>query len=423
MTTSLTGAPTRLVARTTPLVGEDTVDLLAVAGDEGIVWEHEGAGLAGRGVAAVVDVGTGPARLAEAADEAARVLGEIEVHDEVGRPGCGPVAMGALPFADDQPGQLVVPVVVVGRAADGTAWVTTVAAIGEPEPMMVPTGANHRAVDRDEPATYRVTTTGSSDEWRAAVGAVRAEIEAGRLAKAVLAREVVVEGDRPFSPTEVLARLRTAYPACFLFSVAGLVGASPELLVARQGDEVRSLPLAGSAPRGDGPEADARLALDLLASPKEQEEHRLVVEAVVEALAPVCDALVADTGPTVVAMANVQHLATAVHGHLRPPGPSALALAGRLHPTPAVGGTPRGAALAAIARWEGLDRGRYAGPVGWVDARGDGQWAVAIRTAELDGHRARLVAGAGIVAGSHPEAELAETELKLQALLSAVARP
>jgi isochorismate synthase EntC len=178
--------------------------------------------------------------------------------------------------------------------------------------------------------------------------------------------------------------------------------------------------MAGTVRRGATPEEDAALTAGLRRSVKEAEEHRLLVEAVVAALAPVCAAPPAAGEPDVVRFPTVSHLATRVSGVLRRPAPSALALAGLLHPTPAVGGLPRAEALATIAALEGFDRGLYAGPVGWVDAAGDGEWAVALRGAQLDGPRARLVAGAGIVAGSDPEAEWAETEVKLRPMLAAV---
>jgi isochorismate synthase EntC len=196
-----------------------------------------------------------------------------------------------------------------------------------------------------------------------------------------------------------------------------MVGASPELLVARYGDRVVSRPMAGTAVPGDG--ALERLA----ASPKDAREHRLVVDAILEVLGPRCLEVEAAAEPEVDEFADVAHLATPIHGTLRTPAPDALTLARALHPTPAVAGTPTDAALAAIARLEPHGRGRYAGPVGWVDARGDGEWAVALRCASLDGARAVLHAGAGIVAGSDPDLEWTETEAKLDPMLRALVRP
>jgi menaquinone-specific isochorismate synthase len=250
-----------------------------------------------------------------------------------------------------------------------------------------------------------------------------AAIATGRFEKVVLARQVEVAASGPILVADVLGRLRALFPACMVFNVDGFLGASPELLVRRMGLDVRSHPLAGTVPRSGDPDADAKLAADLLGSAKDRHEHRVVVDAVASVLAPLCTRLDVPDAPAIVPLRNVSHLGTLIDGALRDPAPSALELAARLHPTPAVAGTPREAAVAHIAAVEGFDRGRYAGPVGWVDTDGDGEWAVGIRSATLDGHIARLVAGVGVVADSEPEAELAETQLKLQALLAAVVRP
>ncbi|MGH9157468.1 MAG: isochorismate synthase, partial [Acidimicrobiales bacterium] len=276
---------------------------------------------------------------------------------------------------------------------------------------------------RHPPDTFVLRASRPHAEWCEMVARAVNEVGRGALHKVVVAREVVVKANRPILPVDVVARLRALYPSCVLFSVDGFVGASPELLVGRRGPEVRSHPLAGTIPRSGDPAVDARAAEALLASAKDREEHRLVVDAVAAVLAPVCSALDVPATPSIVPLRNVSHLGTLLAGRLLQPAPSALALARLLHPTPAVAGTPTDAALAWLAATEDLDRGRYAGPVGWMDSRGDGDWAVGIRSAELDGCQARLMAGVGVVADSTPEAELAETQLKLQALLAAVVRP
>jgi menaquinone-specific isochorismate synthase len=189
------------------------------------------------------------------------------------------------------------------------------------------------------------------------------------------------------------------------------------------GDVVRAQPLAGTAPRGGDPASDARLAASLLASTKDREEHRITIDSLHDVLLPFCSYLDEEPEPSIVAVANVQHLATTVEGRLSNPPASALELASVLHPTPAVGGDPKDAALACIREEEGLDRGRYAGPVGWSDAAGNGRWAVGIRSAEVEGPIARVFAGNGIVADSDPTTELAETRAKLQAMLGAIVRP
>jgi menaquinone-specific isochorismate synthase len=259
--------------------------------------------------------------------------------------------------------------------------------------------------------------------WCATVTEALARIDAGEVEKVVLARAVEVEADAPLVVTDIVRRLRVLFPSCMVFSIDGFVGASPELLVARLARGVRSQPLAGTIARSGDPATDTRLARDLLASGKDRREHGLVVDAVSSVLRPLCDRLEIPTEPTIVPLRNVSHLGTTIAGRLGAPPPSALDLARRLHPTPAVAGTPTAAALALIRELEGTTRGRYAGPVGWVDARGNGEWAVGIRSAQIDGPRARMMSGVGIVAGSDPEDELAETQLKLQALLAAVVRP
>ncbi|MDQ3679345.1 MAG: isochorismate synthase [Actinomycetota bacterium] len=392
-----------LTARTVR-VEEAEVDLPAFAGDDGVLFARGNTGLAGRGVALRV----APAAVAGA-------LAAIAVDGDLGLPGCGPVAVGALPFIPDAVATLVIPRTVLGRARDGTAWMTTIG----PEPAAVaPPPATTRPPDR-----FKLTAGRPHEEWLVTIGAAVDEIRSGWLRKVVLAREVGVEANRPILPTHVLARLRALYPSCMLFSVDGFVGASPELLVSRLGWDVRSQPMAGTIPRSGDPDVDDELAAGLMASQKDRLEHGLVADAVAAALAPFCQALDVPARPSIVPLRNVCHLGTTISGRLDEGRPSALELAAVLHPTPAVAGTPTDEALACIAALEGLDRGRYAGPVGWVDARGDGEWAVGIRSAQISGNRARLLAGVGVVADSDPEAELAETQLKLQALLAAVVRP
>ena len=395
--------PSDLTARTVR-IDNAGVDLLAFAGDDGVLFERAGAGLAGRGVALRVEA----AHVGES-------LAAIAVDDEVGLPGCGPVAVGAMPFLPDDRATMIVPRTILGRALDGTTWMTTIG----PEPALAaPSPAGTRPPDR-----FTLIAARPHDEWLDVIGDAIAEIRAGRLRKMVLAREVTVEANRPILPTHVAARLRALYPSCMLFSVEGFVGASPELLVSRQGLEVRSQPMAGTIPRSGDPKVDDQMAATLMSSRKDRLEHRLVVDAVAGALSPCCQVLDVPSEPSIVPLRNVCHLGTTITGSLTEPGRSAWDLAAMLHPTPAVAGTPTDDALACIAAIERLDRGRYAGPVGWVDARGDGEWAVGIRSAQISGSRARLLAGVGVVADSEPEAELAETQLKLQALLAAVVRP
>ena len=407
---------TALVARTRRLDAD--VDLLAVAGRAGVLFERGRAGLAGRGCATRLGWPAGDA--AGAARSAASALAAIDVDDEVGVPGCGPVAFGALPFAPGAGSELVVPEVVVGRADDGTRWITTVGPPADPVHDRALPAADGPAPG---PRRFAVEPTVDPDDWCALVERATKMLADGGMDKVVLARQLTVTADRPHDRLAVLHRLRRGYPGCHLVSIEGLVAASPELLVSRAGDVVRSHPMAGTAPRGGDPTADQRLAASLLASAKDRQEHQITIDMVHDTLLGWCSYLDYEAEPSVVAVANVQHLATLVEGRLSRPAPSVLELVAALHPTPAVAGSPRDAAVAWIAAHEGLDRGRYAGTAGWVDARGNGTWAVAVRCAELDGVEARVVAGVGVVPDSDPAAELAETGAKFEALLTALVRP
>jgi isochorismate synthase len=421
-----------LRARTERL--DDDIDLVALAGEDGVLFAGpsgrgsgeagSGHGFAGRGVALRIDVPRDPPEAAAKAVHTA--LDTIAVSPDDPHP---PVAVGALPFDTARAGALVVPEILAGQRGDGSRWITTVlpAEAGR---------ADHEALveqalalrGRSEPPTdppqrYDVRASRPPAEWQAALVAARDGLRAGAGRKVVLAREIVVTADRPLSRAALARRLRTAYPACTLFAVDGFVGATPELLVARTGDVVRAQPMAGTAPRSADPTTDARLAGALLASDKDRAEHRFTIDNVHDTLLPYVSYLDEEAEPAVVAMANVQHLATRVEGRLSVPAASVIELMTALHPTPAVGGAPRAAARALIEAHEGIDRGRYAGPVGWVDAAGDGEWVVGIRSAELAGPVARVFAGVGVVADSDPDAELAETRAKLQAVLSALIVP
>ena len=274
-------------------------------------------------------------------------------------------------------------------------------------------------------SAYTIEPVTPVDDYLAAVVAARDAVRDGRLTKAVIAREIAVEADRPIDRHGVLHRLKATFGSSYRYAVDGLIGASPELLVEVDGSTVRSHPLAGTAPRTGDVRLDAEIAAALVASTKNQVEHRVVIDVVHDTLLPWCSFLDWEPDPSIVTVANVQHLGTRIEGLLSTPRPDVVELVRALSPTPALGGHPRDEALALIAAVEGVDRGRYGGAVGWVDAAGNGTWAVVIRCAELspDGRRARLHAGGGIVADSDPLAELAETQAKFQAMLSALIRP
>jgi menaquinone-specific isochorismate synthase len=349
--------------------------------------------------------------------EVSAALSAVTVRDDVGLPGCGPVAIVSLGFdpATDA-SVVVVPKVVLGRR-EGRSWLTLV---NPPGAVEVPALRRRPVAAASAPPATLTAAVPAESEWADSVRRAVAAIKAGELDKVVLARALDVTAPAALDPRAVAARLAARFPSCFTFVCDGLVGASPELLVRRIGRHAESLVLAGTVRRGGGAAEDAELERTLMASRKDAAEHRYAAESVREVFGSVAADMVSDGSPQLLRLANVTHLATHVEAWLGADAPTALDLAARLHPTAAVGGTPRSEALAMISDLEAAPRGRYAGPVGWMDAKGDGEFAIALRCAQLSGDTARLWAGAGIVADSNPDAEVAETTAKFDAVLSAL---
>ncbi len=399
---------------TTRVLDDDRPLLALPPVADALAWVRDGEGLVGWGEAVRLRPGPGPGRIEEA-DAALRDL-EAQVDDPVGLPGSGLVALGSFTFSPDSAGSaLVVPRVVVGRR-DGTTFLTHIDPAGAAPAPGPATDAPHTPV-RDRPR-YAGSTVPDL-HWLEAVARAVERIGDGELQKVVLARDHAVWARDPFDPLELARRLTERFPSCHTFVVDGLVGATPELLLSRRGRRVTSRVLAGTAGRDPDEATDAALGAALLASDKDRWEHRLAAESVEEVLRPRCEQLDHESDPRLLRLDNVQHLATTFEGRLRGEE-SALQLVAALHPTAAVGGTPRARSLAVIAELEGMDRGRYAGPVGWTTPDGDGEWGIALRCAELAGARARLFAGVGVVAASLPEDELEETRLKLLAMQAAL---
>jgi len=429
----------RFVSRT--LEDHELRRLRAQAFSEGLVVERDGLSVFGLGVARHLRLPNGlqdPAALDNVVRElrAIRPRGSTESGEPrpagVGRrelpadAGELPVAMGAFKFLPAGSADLVVPVVaVIARAgAPATAVVTgEEAGFGPLDDLLL---ARSEA-DEPPPDAFVLRSARPHDDFRRRVADAVGEVRSGRLEKVVMAREVVVEANRPFHQADLLERLRSLHPSCMTFALGGFLGASPELLVRRDGRLVESHPLAGTAPRSGDPEADRRTESALINSPKERAEHRAVVAAIAAALSPATDELEVPERPEIVELRNVSHLGTRISGTLSlgPEGRVATALdvLALMHPTPAVAGTPLDLALDYLEKAEELDRDRYAGAAGWVSADGDGEWYVGIRCALVDDRTARLFAGVGIVSDSDPAAELAETQLKLQAFLAAAVRP
>lgn len=406
-----------LQVRTVPL--DDPRPLLDLIPEPApLAWIRNGDGLVAWGTAERIEPGPGPERFARAEARFRELSRTAEVTDQVGVPGGGLVAVGSFAFDDDAPGSILkVPRVVVGRR-EGTTWLTTIDPAGAPtaspprDPAQPPV-----VVGRDRP---RYAGSSNPDmHWLEAVATGIERIRRGEAEKIVLARDVAVWSRERFDEVDLARRLTGRFPDCFTFVVDGLVGATPELLVARDGSRVISRVLAGTAGRAEDPERDAAIGQALLDSKKDRWEHDLAVDSVEEVLAPRCRTLTHHETPRLLRLDNVQHLATDFSGELSG-DTSSIELASALHPTAAVGGTPRGEALKLIRELEGMDRGRYAAPVGWTTPDGDGEWGIALRCAQLEGARARLFAGVGIVSGSLPEDELEETRFKLLAMQHAL---
>nr|NLI50533.1 isochorismate synthase [Propionibacterium sp.] len=406
--------PPALRARTVAIRDPgDLLGYLAEASD--VAWVRRGDGFVGLGVALRAEVPS----LDAGADWWADVSGRIDHSSDLPDTwGAGPLAFGSFAF---DPGHtstssvLVVPRLIVGRRG-GRSWLTLV---GDGEPTLPPV-----APDAAGPGAVAVRP-GPLDAagWAAAVARVVAAINdpASGLGKVVLARAVDVVAEHPIEARWLARRLAASYPSTWTFSIDGLVGASPEMLLRAEGGLVTSRVLAGTIRRGD-PSQDEALAETLAGSGKDLEEHEFAVASVADALRPYCTGMNVPDAPFVLQLPNVMHLASDVTGVMRETV-SSLRLAGRLHPSAAVCGTPTASALAAIAAHERLDRGRYAGPVGWIDTAGGGEWAIALRCGRLapaDPRSIRLYAGCGIVGRSRPDAEVAETVAKLRPMLDAL---
>ena len=438
----------RIVSVTAPVDLDDpaaTVFASRLTSDRWFCWEQpdrDGFALATLGSVHEI-VARGPHRFEEVSAELARVgRGALSRGADDAPVGGGIVWVGGFAFAATgastppwsslPPALVVLPELSLMRAG-GETFLTLNAIAGgaapaardrlerrlrslraEPLPMLDPSPTGAREIASVLPPRH----------FEEAVAAGVERIRAGELDKVVLARAVTVEAPSAHDPAAVFGALRELFPSCFSFCVgtpeAAFLGASPELLVRRRGAGVATVALAGSTRRSADPAVDDHLGEQLMQSEKNRIEHRIVSQRIARKLAPRAVWVEAADEPEVIKVANIQHLATPVHAQLAEPA-SAIELAGLLHPTPAVGGEPDAAAQALIGELEHMDRGWYAAPVGWMDAAEDGEFCVALRSALLRDRTARLFAGGGIVADSDPETELAETELKLEALLPLLA--
>jgi isochorismate synthase len=435
------------VSVTVPVEGIDpcaAVFASRLASDRWFCWEQpdRGFALAALGVAQEAS-SRGPGRFGDVAHEC--LGGETIVDEPAGLPaGAGAVWVGGFAFdpngggtsawASLPPASLALPELSICRSGEETfLTVNAVVSPGDdPDRRAAAMLARVSALRRDampllDPhptARTEIASALAPGEFERSIAAATGLIEAGEVSKVVLAREVVVSAAAAHDPAAVFGALREQFPSCFCFCCgtgeAAFIGASPELLLRRSGASVSTVALAGSTRRSSDPAVDDHLGEQLLRSDKDRREHAIVAERIARALRPHSVWVEAASEPEIIKVANIQHLATPILAQLAAPR-SAVELAGMLHPTPAVGGEPWPAAEAAIEKLERMDRGWYAGPVGWMDATEDGEFCVALRSALLRDREARLYAGVGIVAGSDPAAELAETEVKLGALLPLLA--
>ncbi len=417
--------PPRLVVETRET--EPTEDLLPWTGPaHPLVWQRRGDGIVGAGTVVAFERQDALTGHRHSPGEAWRALAALaRIDDEVQLPGTGLLAFGSAPFdpASAAPARLTVPRTIVGRSG-GRGWVTRVRRDDEDwpaPPERTPYG----------PRWSAALTPGAQDpaRYQDAVRGALAAIAAGEVSKVVMARELTGTAPEGADLRRFVQTLASGYPDTWAFAVDGLIGASPETLITVHGGTVTARVLAGTAARGADPDADAAASLALATSTKDQDEHQFAVRSVLAALAPHTRALAAGEAPFTLKLPNVWHLATDVEGELADAA-SALDLVVALHPTAAVAGTPTDAAIETIRRLEPFDRGRYSGPVGWIDANGDGEWAIALRCAQFGdtgdaentgGLPVTAYAGAGIVAGSDPESELLETRVKFRPVVDALA--
>jgi isochorismate synthase len=410
------------------------------------VWEQperDGFAIGALGSAITIDATAGPDRFSSAAARAGEAMRDAVVEADLSLPAAGPLWVGGFAFAPDggrtpewssyPPALLVLPELTVARRGDEvTATASAVCRPGDDpdavaERMLARVAALRHdpmpLVDPDPVGGYELYSVRRPEEFEGAVAEAAGAVAGGQVRKLVLAREVTVTAGTPFKPAAVFDALRTGYPSCYCFCAgtpdAAFLGASPELLVRRSGAVVSTVALAGSTRRSADPAVDDHLGERLLHSSKDLVEHGSVVRTIERALERRSVWVTAAEEPSLIRVANIQHLATPIRAQLAEPL-SALELAGALHPTSAVGGEPWERARELIPELERLDRGWYAAPVGWMDSTEDGEFCVALRCALLTGTVAHCYAGVGIVADSDPEAELAETEVKLQAVLPAL---
>jgi menaquinone-specific isochorismate synthase len=385
---------------------------------EGLAFIRDGEGLVGLGAVLVLS-SKGKDRMSDLDEQWKRVVADATVWDSTPGSGRGLIAFGSFAFdsKSDSESTLTIPRQILG-VKDGRAWLTTIAF----EDFEAPTELGAEWLAQEYPATSVNLEQGAQTAklFEVGVESALASIDAGKVKKVVLARDLVASVAQDFDPRYAIERLSGRYPSCWTYWVNGLFGASPELLVRVDHKQVSARVLAGTAARGTDPGIDRAIATALTNSAKNLYEHSLAVQSLIQALDPYCKKIDSDAQPFSLALPNLWHLASDVQGVLDE-NHSVLDLANALHPTAAVAGTPTPEAQELIREIEPFDRGCYSGPVGWIGADGDGEWAIARRGAKLEAGKLTAFAGCGIVAGSTAATELVETELKFRPITQALA--
>jgi len=403
-----------LIPITTTHCGEHLPLLDLLPDSNPVAWLRAGEGLVGWGVFATTTV-SGPQRFADARKWWLKQLESFAITNSVHGNGTGPVLFASFSFSSDEESVLIIPQVIVGKKGD-KSWITWIGSSPQPD-------LNVRAPDLIHNSITWDSADHADDAWKSRVSTAVDRIQSGKLDKVVLARDFTGHSDQDIEPRTILKKLAAEYPSTWNFSVAGLVGATPELLLRLSRKMVTSRVLAGTISKTGNDERDLALAASLARSSKDLEEHLYAVKSVADALEPFCTSTNVPDAPYVLHLANVMHLATDVTGAIaeKLAHVDAFTILEQLHPSAAVCGTPREQAGQLITEIESMSRGRYAGPVGWIDAAGDGELGIALRCGQIDGDSIRIFAGCGIVAGSDPNKELAESVAKLVPMRSALA--
>ena len=392
-------------------IGEDFSfsDLL---GSNSAAFIHDHQGLIGWGEAQRLEA-SGPNRILELDQAWRELVAQSEIEDQVNLPGTGLISFGSIAFASESETKsvLVIPKVVVGLR-EGTLWLTTVN-VTDAEALEMIDLESVFVSAHFEPGTT------STEQYKVNVDKALEAIETHQVEKVVLARDLVATVPADFNINPALKKLEAKFDTCYIYSVAGMFGASPELLVRVADSKVTARVLAGTAGRGTDPGVDAAIGTALNQSPKNRVEHKFAIDSLVQALEPLCEEVTVDAEPFSVKLPNLWHLASDVSAVLKADS-SSLQVVSALHPSAAVAGTPKDKALELIQEIEGIDRARYAGPVGWLGADGDGVWAIALRGAQLTDQKLTAFAGCGIVAGSDAQAELDEAILKFKPIVDAL---